>query len=175
MDSLLLRLLVIATSLLLRRRCSAFPIGLLDQSCVSNTTLLAKAIANVDSSKHTTFVLCPNTVFPICDLLSYKANASWSELMLPLLVRTNTTIQCGHDGLPANDCVFMGGRNVSLVVNLPHVFSEINVQNATVRGVTFDGTFHRGVLLGKAGDITFSDCNFKVWEACGGVPLSAIC
>ena len=166
MDNLWLHLFIITASLLLRRQCSAFPLALLNQGCVSNTTLLAKAIESVDPSKHTTFVLCPDTVFPINDLLSFKRNESWSDFMLPLLVRTNTTIQCGHDGLPTNNCVFTGEQGVSLVVNLPRVFSESDIHNSTVRGVTFNGTFHRGVLLGMAGDVTFADCSFKVCEEC---------
>ena len=157
----------VASSLILwgQMTVAGFPAALLRTNCYSNTTLLAEAVADAPAGQHNTFVLCSNTYFHI--------NNAWSDsedMMLPLVLRSETTIQCGHDGDPHNQCVFSGAPDTPLVVSLHDDGTEENLVNAVVQGVTFydewpmSNTFETSAVLGNAGGVRFVNCLFQVRE-----------
>jgi hypothetical protein len=130
-------------------------------TCYSDTTLLAVAMQSSaeNDTEHVTFTLCPNTVFPIGNF-STVAEANGTTFMLPLFVRSNTTIQCGEDGVRSrNNCTLTGG--LTQLISSPTFFGGVTV-NATVQGVTFENAGEVGALLSNEGDVTMFDCIFRV-------------
>ncbi|GKZ01452.1 hypothetical protein MPSEU_001095900 [Mayamaea pseudoterrestris] len=126
-------------------------------SCWDNTTEIFNHLTDAPPFSSNTYIFCPNTVF---DIGYTDSNGDCCEDgELPLAARTNTKYQCGEDGSSANNCVIFGGSLQLLITALS--FSESEVSNFIVQGLTFT----RAGLLASApalpGDVTFLDCIFE--------------
>lgn len=127
--------------------------------CFTNTTLLYHAMVHANPLAHTVYTICPDTVIAIGNL--DEENNCCVDGDMGLIVKSQTTIQCGHDGSSDNNCVLTGGNT--------HVFAagttysgETTVENVHLRGLTFDAAGFVGSALAEKGDITFTDCVFQV-------------
>lgn len=111
-----------------------------------------------DDSELRTYVLCPDTVFPIAK--AFNQDGSPKNGQHPLVLgRSNIHVICGADGKSENSCVLEGG--------LLHVkFYDLwetgkAATNTLVQGVTFLDAKNINVLAENSGDISLLDCIFK--------------
>jgi len=137
--------------------------------CYRNTTeiyLVERSLlrnnAAVAISETRTYVLCPNTTFPIgrysFGLEDYEGGMAALVPWLP-----NVHILCGEDGKSENGCILEGG---SVHVNiLPEDYpDEVPFENVMVQGVTFKGATEYNVIgstaLTSKSVVLFRDCIF---------------
>lgn len=113
----------------------------------------------LDDGELRTYVLCPDTVFPVAKSFNQDGTPKYAQYPL-ILGRSNIHILCGVDGRSENNCVLTGG--------LLHVgfFDEWEtgraVTNALVQGLTFHDAKNTNVLAENKGGLTLRDCLFKV-------------
>ena len=84
----------------------------------------------------------------------------------------NTRFQCGNDGLSSNNFTLRGGRSHFVSSRSVEETDNTNVQ---VAGITFEGANFFTAILGNAGDITFTDCVWKVSREKGGKRWANYC
>lgn len=135
------------------------------RSCYTNLTEIEDLVKLKDPFVEETYILCPNTIFPIG---SFNSEDVWVGFM-PITVRANSIFQCGDDGKSANNCTIKGG-SIQLVDTLEK-YSNENRVGVLVKGLTFDGAVDSNVLVAAPGNITFIDCIFQVSKCHGFVVL----
>lgn len=126
------------------------------RSCYTNLTEIENLVTLKNPFVEETYVLCPNTIFPIGGL---DSESVWIGYM-PINVRANSVIQCGVDGKSSNNCTIQGGP-VQLLNSLEK-FSGENRVGVFLKGLTFEGAVDANVVLAAPGNITFIDCIFQV-------------
>lgn len=127
-------------------------------SCFTNTTQIFDHLVDQPPFSSNTYILCPNTVFPIGYTDSNGECCEDGDL--PLMARSNTRYQCGEDGSSANNCTIFGGTLQFLMS--PLSFGEEEAANVVAQGLTFTQAGLTTTPAGIAGDLTFLDCIFKV-------------
>jgi hypothetical protein len=131
--------------------------------CFSNLTKLGLAQATADPFVQKVWTLCPNTIF---DIGFPFANGECCFIgQPPLVALENTRFQCGSDGLSSNNCTLRGGRSHFVSSRSAEETDNTNVQ---VAGMTFESANFFTAILDNAGDITFTDCVWKVSREKGG-------
>jgi hypothetical protein len=127
------------------------------KSCYSNITEVNALVKQSNPNIENTYVLCPDTVYPIGKLLSTGVLEGGFET---LRLRANSKFLCGADGASANNCTLIGGEFHILSAGTD--FPDENFVNVVIQGLTFDDSGTGGVLLAFPGDVTFIDCIFQV-------------
>jgi hypothetical protein len=128
-----------------------------DRACYSNLTEIDIKNELKDPLVVETFVLCPDTVYPIG---VFGPDNVFVDGYVPLRPRSNTTYSCGEDGKASNNCTFSGE-----IYQVLHMFTTYNNENKVgivVKGITFEKSMESSLLLVAPGDITFIDCVFSV-------------
>jgi hypothetical protein len=126
-------------------------------SCYSNLTTLYddQQAGNIFVEK--IYTLCPNTTFVVG--VSDGQGGCCSEGQLFLSPRRNTRTQCGEDGKSSNNCVIVGGESQVIFLEMIEDEGGANVEFA---GITFEDASLVTAFLGNAGDVSFTDCVFRV-------------
>lgn len=112
-----------------------------------------------DTSVKRKYVLCPGRTFQM-GVWTETGEIKDGEPFLAL--RPNVVYQCGEDGSRFNNCVLKGGDFglASYYGAFEGIYEA--VPGVEVQGLTFQSQNVFSVLLQAAGDITFTDCAFKV-------------
>jgi hypothetical protein len=112
-----------------------------------------------DDSSVRTYVLCPETVFPVAKSFNQDGTPKTGQYPL-ILGRSNIHVLCGVDGKSENGCVLSGGL---FQVGFFDEFQTGNpAKNVLVQGLTFYDAKNTNVLAENKGDITIRDCIFQV-------------
>ena len=127
--------------------------------CISNLTVLSEVVFSSPVFDLVEYTLCPNTVYQVGDVVGGQCCRDGDS---PLILRSNTIIQCGEDGSRANNCTFLGGQ--SHVTMAFEIFEEV-VTGTEVRGMTFGDASVANVLLLGPGNVSFVDCSFSTRNA----------
>ena len=119
-----------------------------------------------DPMAHTIYTICPDTVIQVGKPDDDDpAKPCCVDGDMTVFVKSQSTIQCGHDGSSANHCVLTGGyTHVFAAGKKPYSDQEI-AENVHFVGLTFDAADFLGVGLAEKGDVTFTDCIFQVGGA----------
>jgi hypothetical protein len=128
-----------------------------DRACYSNLTEIDDKNKFKSPFVVETFVLCPDTVYPIGE---FGPSNVVVDGYVPLRPRSNTIYSCGEDGKSSNNCTFSGG-----IYQVSHMFTTYNNENkvgVVLKGITFEKAIETSLLLVAPGDITFIDCVFSV-------------
>lgn len=126
--------------------------------CYSNTTVLYQAMLRANSFVETTYILCPNTTFEIGD---FDADGDCCvNGMYSLFIRSRSIVKCGEDGKSSNNCVMTGGNTHVFYVG--SIFDDALSQDVQVTGLTFDDAKFLATAMANRGDITFTDCIWRV-------------
>jgi hypothetical protein len=136
---------------------ATIPAPVPDRACYFNLTEIDDKNQLKSPFEVETFVLCPDTVYPIG---SFGPNNVVVDGYVPLRPRSNTIYSCGEDGRSSNNCTFSGG-----VIQVLSMFSTYNFENKVgivLKGITFVDAVESGAVLVAPGDITFIDCVFSV-------------
>jgi hypothetical protein len=121
------------------------------QSCIGSLAELA-ALQDArwnNTATPVTYVMCPNTVYPIDQFIQLNGNASYL---------------CGANGVSANHCIFRGGY-AQLGISL-FSYGDSSKDNILVSGFTFEKSTSVNVAIGVNGRSIFRDCIFKVSCIC---------
>ena len=137
--------------------------------CVDSLDLIRSQEQLVlDESTSRTYILCPNTVYELADVL--HQGQAYSDGQSPLRIsKSNVRIRCGEDGSSDNNCILKGGVyqlgffrvSQSDIADLEaSTATPQRIENVTVQGLTFNsaGTFN--ILIENEGDLTIADCVF---------------
>jgi len=126
--------------------------------CYNNITVLVEHLDLKKPFTPETYILCPNTIFPIGSETN-PGERCCLDNQSPILSRANTEIKCGDDGDPKNKCVVTGG--IFQVIFSYTNWAELD-ENFVLEGVTFQEADFASVILSNGGDITFRNCVFRV-------------
>jgi hypothetical protein len=125
--------------------------------CYTNLTEIEDLIALKNPFVLETYILCPNTTYTIGVINDdFQIENGYN----PLNTRSNSIFQCGEDGKSSNNCVITGGA-----IQIFHsylTFNQENKVNVVIKGITFENAIDYCAFLVAPGDITFSDCIFRV-------------
>lgn len=114
-----------------------------------------------DASMRRRYILCPDTTFHMGTLNSGGKIVDGEPF---IMLRPNVIYQCGEDGSRLNNCVLKGGDFA--VTSYYGVFEGIyeTVENVEIKGLSFYSQNLFAAVMEAAGDITFTDCAFKVGQ-----------
>jgi len=126
--------------------------------CYDNITVLVEHMDYKNPFTPETYILCPDTIFPIGSETN-PGERCCIDNQSPILSQSNTEIKCGDDGDPKNNCVVTGG--IFQVLFSYTNWAEVD-ENFVVEGVTFQEADFASVMLSNARDVTFRNCIFRV-------------
>ena len=166
-----IRVVFLLASAFLSRTGMANGIGLGSSTiCVDSLDLIRSQEQLVlDESSARTYILCPNTVYQVADVL--HQSQAYSDGQSPLRIsKSNVRIRCGDDGSSENNCILKGGvyqlgffrvsSSDTADLEAASPATRKRLENVTVQGLTFNsaGTFN--ILIENEGDLTITDCLF---------------
>jgi hypothetical protein len=118
--------------------------------CVDDWEVVHQVITNSSNSLE-------SIVVTICAGAAFNMSALEENGLAPLVISSSTiTLQCGEEGLNANDCSFIGGSR--------HIEITRNASFVTVSGFTFQNASDTSVVVTTSSrllSVVFHDC---VWE-----------
>lgn len=112
-----------------------------------------------DDSQLRTYILCPNTVFPIAR--TFDVNGTPQRGQLPLILgRSNVHVLCGEDGKSKNTCILEGG--LFQVGFLDEFETGKPSRNTKLQGLTFKDARSVNLLAEYSGsELKVKDCVFR--------------
>lgn len=137
-----------------------------EPECYTSLTLLESKMENQDPFVENTYILCPNTVFPVG--FPGAGGACCENGQSAIYARKNTVIKCGEDGSHNNNCTITGGQYQMLALE-PCYFEDI--ENFVVQGVNFNDAFGVMSIMSIPGDMMFKDCSFTNHRNLGAINL----
>ncbi|CAB9515794.1 expressed unknown protein [Seminavis robusta] len=148
------------------------PAPTFDYPCFSESLELNFAL--VQNPHQDLFVMCPNSHIRIGIMRIPSVNNTYINGQDPLfIVRSNVEVRCGLDGSSSNNCTLDGGTSQLVIMYYgenQYGITPQDVQNVTVRGITFTGTLDQGFQFGstsvlvanqQAKDIQLIDCRWQ--------------
>lgn len=131
----------------------------LAQACISDLNEIVQIEEELtDDTELRVYKLCPHTTYDLAD--SFEPDGTARNGQHPLLMgRSNILVQCGDDGKSEDDCVLRGG--LFQLGFLDEFETGRPVENATIRGITFQQALSMNVLIQHTGDLTIEDCIFR--------------
>ncbi|CAB9500957.1 expressed unknown protein [Seminavis robusta] len=143
-----------------------------DYPCFSESLELNFAL--VENPQQDLFVMCPNSHIQIGIMRIPNVNNTYRNGQEPLyIVRSNVEVRCGLDGSSSNNCTLDGGTSQLVIMYYgenQYGITQQDVQNVTVRGITFTGTLDQHFQFGSASvlvanqqakDIQLIDCRWQ--------------
>jgi len=131
------------------------------QFCVEDIeTIYTEEALVSDTSKRRTYVLCPRRIFQM-GTLDYSYNLQGFDVNPPLPIRPNMTIKCGDTGSRDNLCWIADG-DVHVDATSIRGITDKTVEGVQIEGIVFIGSRKYSTWALKPGDITFTDCEWRV-------------
>ena len=133
-------------------------------ACYDDLDILLQWVETKESPDED-FILCPNTVFTVgypytVGRFNKKKYVCCQNGTNPLVVRQGVRYMCGEDGKSSNNCTITSGE--MQIISHEGMFIHEEKTNVRVEGVTFENGGVSGAVLAADGDVTFTDCVFRV-------------
>jgi hypothetical protein len=137
------------------------------------TEILLREVRVFDSTVYREYILCPDTDFLIG--IPDEEGQLYTSGSYPIFPRRNVAYKCGVDGKSSNNCRLVSGYFQLFSFDFNGVWQPSQWEphsNVTISGVTFDSGFFGTVALANPGDITFTDCIFRVSAVAAALEIS---
>lgn len=119
-----------------------------------------------DFTSRRVFKICANTVMDL-DTILEKYDSEVVEFIF-LTAKSQTTIQCGEEGLVTDNCIIRGGDyGFVLGVYAGPAFMFWTMTGIEVKGLIFEETRQNAFLSVIKGDVTFTDCIWRHLRSTG--------
>lgn len=126
--------------------------------CFDNTTVLFQAMLRANSFIQSTYIMCPNSRILIGT--DDENNECCIDGDFSIFPRARSTVMCGADGKPSNNCTLVGG-NVQ-VFFVGGFYGDAISSDITIMGMTFEDSDFVSLAAAGRGDLTFVDCIWRV-------------
>ncbi|CAB9515793.1 expressed unknown protein [Seminavis robusta] len=147
-----------------------------DYPCFSESLELNFAL--VENPQQDLFVMCPNSHIQIGIMRIPNVNNTYRNGQEPLyIVRSNVEVRCGLDGSSSNNCTLDGGTSQLVIMYYgenQYGITQQDVQNVTVRGITFTGTLDQHFQFGSASVLVANQPSqrYPIIDCRGNIPFS---